>query len=116
MLIEMRKQARDNKNFALSDQIRDQLIAFRNSKTVKKELLLVFNKIARKLCNKLKLQLSNISKIIIFTFFSIGSVLSSCNFPIYTSACRFQPTCSSYMIEALQTHGLFYGGFLGIKS
>ncbi|WP_091204120.1 cysteine--tRNA ligase [Flavobacterium xueshanense] len=27
MLIEMRKQARDNKNFSLSDQIRDQLIA-----------------------------------------------------------------------------------------
>ncbi|CAM4139187.1 cysteine--tRNA ligase [Flavobacterium sinopsychrotolerans] len=27
MLIEMRKQSRDNKNFALSDQIRDQLIA-----------------------------------------------------------------------------------------
>jgi cysteinyl-tRNA synthetase len=27
MLIEMRKQARDNKNFALSDAIRDQLIA-----------------------------------------------------------------------------------------
>ena len=27
MLIEMRKQARDNKNFALSDQIRDQLVA-----------------------------------------------------------------------------------------
>jgi cysteinyl-tRNA synthetase len=43
MLIEMRKQARDNKNFALSDQIRDQLIALEfSSKTVKKELLLVF--------------------------------------------------------------------------
>jgi cysteinyl-tRNA synthetase len=27
MLIEMRKQTRENKNFALSDQIRDQLIA-----------------------------------------------------------------------------------------
>jgi len=27
MLIGMRKQARDNKDFALSDQIRDQLIA-----------------------------------------------------------------------------------------
>jgi cysteinyl-tRNA synthetase len=26
MLIEMRKQARENKNFALSDQIRDQLV------------------------------------------------------------------------------------------
>jgi putative membrane protein insertion efficiency factor len=24
-------------------------------------------------------------------------------------------TCSSYMIEALQTHGLLYGGFLGLK-
>ncbi|MEP7095937.1 MAG: membrane protein insertion efficiency factor YidD, partial [Flavobacterium sp.] len=23
--------------------------------------------------------------------------------------------CSSYMIEALQTHGLWYGGYLGIK-
>jgi putative component of membrane protein insertase Oxa1/YidC/SpoIIIJ protein YidD len=23
--------------------------------------------------------------------------------------------CSSYMIEALQTHGLLYGGFLGLK-
>ena len=27
MLIEMRKQARDNKDFAMSDQIRDQLLA-----------------------------------------------------------------------------------------
>jgi cysteinyl-tRNA synthetase len=27
LLIEMRKQARENKNFALSDQIRDQLLA-----------------------------------------------------------------------------------------
>jgi putative membrane protein insertion efficiency factor len=35
--------------------------------------------------------------------------------PFTPAACRFQPTCSSYMIEALQTHGLFYGGFLGIK-
>jgi cysteinyl-tRNA synthetase len=27
MLIQMRKQARDNKDFAMSDQIRDQLLA-----------------------------------------------------------------------------------------
>jgi cysteinyl-tRNA synthetase len=38
MLIEMRKQ--DNKNFALSDQIRDQLIALEFSSKKKKELLL----------------------------------------------------------------------------
>jgi hypothetical protein len=42
MLIEMRKQARDNKNFALSDQIRDQLIALEFIKDGKEGLLLVF--------------------------------------------------------------------------
>ena len=35
--------------------------------------------------------------------------------PITPSACRFEPTCSSYMIEALQNHGLFHGLFLGTK-
>jgi len=35
--------------------------------------------------------------------------------PILPSACRFQPTCSSYMIEALQVHGVFKGLYLGTK-
>lgn len=35
--------------------------------------------------------------------------------PFTPSACRFEPTCSSYMIEALQKHGLIYGGYLGLK-
>ena len=35
--------------------------------------------------------------------------------PFFPAACRFQPTCSSYMIEALQKHGVFKGLFLGIK-
>lgn len=29
--------------------------------------------------------------------------------------CRYTPTCSSYMLEALKTHGLFYGLWLGLK-
>ena len=35
--------------------------------------------------------------------------------PFTPSACRFEPTCSSYFIEALKIHGLFYGTFLGVK-
>ncbi|MDH3491555.1 MAG: membrane protein insertion efficiency factor YidD [Gammaproteobacteria bacterium] len=29
--------------------------------------------------------------------------------------CRYQPTCSSYAIEALQTHGALRGGWLAAK-
>lgn len=35
--------------------------------------------------------------------------------PFFPAACRFQPTCSSYYIDALKTHGFFYGNYLGIK-
>lgn len=35
--------------------------------------------------------------------------------PLLPSACRFEPTCSQYMVEALQIHGLFRGGWLGFK-
>ncbi len=30
-------------------------------------------------------------------------------------SCRFYPTCSNYMIESLEIHGLFKGLYLGIK-
>ncbi len=29
--------------------------------------------------------------------------------------CRYQPTCSNYAIEALQTHGALRGGWLAAK-
>lgn len=35
--------------------------------------------------------------------------------PFTTASCRYEPSCSSYMIEALKKHGFFFGSFLGIK-
>ena len=34
--------------------------------------------------------------------------------PILPPACRFRPTCSDYMIEALRMRGLFVGFTLGL--
>lgn len=35
--------------------------------------------------------------------------------PLLPSACRYSPTCSQYTLQALKTHGLIKGGWLGIK-
>jgi putative membrane protein insertion efficiency factor len=31
------------------------------------------------------------------------------------SGCRFEPTCSEYFLEAVETHGTFHGSWLGLK-
>ncbi len=35
--------------------------------------------------------------------------------PILPQSCRYTPTCSSYMIEALKEWGPFKGTYLGLK-
>ena len=35
--------------------------------------------------------------------------------PLLGSNCRFQPTCSQYMIEAINLHGILKGLSLGFK-
>jgi len=35
--------------------------------------------------------------------------------PLLGNRCRFHPTCSEYMIEAIQKFGIFKGFCLGIK-
>ena len=35
--------------------------------------------------------------------------------PLFGDCCRFTPSCSEYMIEAIQIHGALKGGWLGLK-
>jgi len=35
--------------------------------------------------------------------------------PILPGSCRFYPTCSSYALHAIDTHGALKGGWLGLK-
>ncbi|MCU1306520.1 MAG: hypothetical protein JWN45_1215 [Acidobacteriaceae bacterium] len=32
--------------------------------------------------------------------------------PLLLSSCRFTPTCSEYAVEAVERHGIFFGGLL----
>ena len=56
-----------------------------------------------------------ISKILIYPFVLLVKFYQTAISPFTPSSCRFEPTCSTYMIQALQKHGLLYGGFLGLK-
>jgi len=38
-----------------------------------------------------------------------------CLSPLLGPRCRFYPSCSSYAIAAIQTHGLLAGSWLGLK-
>ena len=35
--------------------------------------------------------------------------------PFFPGCCRYRPTCSAYMIEAVQKYGIFKGTYLGLK-
>jgi uncharacterized protein len=44
---------------------------------------------------------------------TISPLLSALGGP--GSGCRFEPTCSHYFLEAVETHGIISGGWLGLK-
>lgn len=39
----------------------------------------------------------------------------ACISPLTPPSCRYTPTCSQYMIEAVNKYGVIKGGWLGIK-
>lgn len=55
----------------------------------------------------------SLKRLLIFPFVGLVRVYQVAISPVLPSSCRFSPTCSSYMITALQTHGLFKGLYLG---
>ena len=36
--------------------------------------------------------------------------------PLFPPSCRYQPTCSNYMIQAINKHGAFKGFLMGMGS
>lgn len=56
-----------------------------------------------------------LKKIIISPFIFLVRLYQVVLSPLTPATCRFEPTCSSYTIEALKKHGLFKGGWLAIK-
>ncbi|WP_296146751.1 membrane protein insertion efficiency factor YidD [uncultured Flavobacterium sp.] len=54
-------------------------------------------------------------KIIIFPFVALVRFYQVAISPILPSACRYEPTCSQYTIEALQKRGLLIGSYLAVK-
>jgi len=53
----------------------------------------------------------------IFTYLLIGLVrfYQVAISPMLPPSCRYMPTCSQYMIEAVQKHGIWKGFGLGIR-
>jgi uncharacterized protein len=35
--------------------------------------------------------------------------------PLFTGSCRFSPSCSTYMAQAIREHGARRGGWLGVR-
>ena len=56
-----------------------------------------------------------LNKILIFPLVILIKFYQYAISPWLGKNCRYEPTCSHYTLEALKVHGIFKGGFLGIK-
>lgn len=56
-----------------------------------------------------------VQKILIVPFVALVRFYQLALSPLLGSNCRYTPTCSAYMLEALKTHGLIKGLYLGAK-
>ncbi|KMQ70604.1 membrane protein insertion efficiency factor YidD [Chryseobacterium koreense] len=63
-------------------------------------------------CNVLKTTFNKIISFPLVVFIRIYQWTIS---PLLPKNCRYEPTCSHYMVEALQVHGILKGLYLGVK-
>ena len=57
----------------------------------------------------------NLKKIIGYPVIFLVKIYQYLISPIFPPKCRFTPTCSNYMIEAIEKRGLIIGLYLGLK-
>lgn len=56
-----------------------------------------------------------LKKILVFPFIFLVRIYQYVVSPLIPATCRYQPTCSHYMVEALKKHSVLKGLFLGTK-
>jgi putative membrane protein insertion efficiency factor len=56
-----------------------------------------------------------ISKVVVFPLILLVRIYQWIISPLLPPVCRFQPTCSHYMIESLKIWGPLKGSYLGIR-
>ncbi len=57
----------------------------------------------------------SIREIIISPFILLVKIYQRAISPLLPNVCRYTPTCSQYMLEALHKYGLIKGGLMGLK-
>jgi len=57
----------------------------------------------------------SIREIVISPIILLVKIYQGAISPLLPNSCRYTPTCSQYMIEALKKYGLVYGFWLGVK-
>jgi putative membrane protein insertion efficiency factor len=56
-----------------------------------------------------------VRKIISWILVMLVKFYQSAISPLFPSACRYTPTCSTYMIQAIKIHGPWKGFIMGLK-
>lgn len=54
-------------------------------------------------------------KLVTWLLVGIIRLYQICISPLKPSVCRFYPTCSAYMLQAIRKYGPFKGSWLGVK-